>query len=287
MIRVGIVAPARRLAEATAQKVQAFAAASGLPIELVFHPQCHLEYGHFAGSDAARLEAFLSVANDPDIDAIWFARGGYGAARLLPGLARKLKAHALNKVYLGYSDIGFLFGALTSLGCKYCAHGPLVGDFDRDGGEAAILRALQFLAHTSADGLANGIKSGRPNLAFNLSVIRSLVGTDWLPKSYQDATLWLEDVAEYTYATDRSMFQLVNSDWFKSHIKGVRIGRFSLVPENEVQFHQTSEQSVAHWCDTANVAVLGSADIGHDIYNKIVPFGLLEDWRAAGLIGGT
>lgn len=285
MIRVGVVAPSRRLPETTAQRLQALVSQSGLPVELVIHPQCHEAFGHFAGPDAVRLKAFLEMANDPTLDAIWFARGGYGAARLLGGLEGKLTDHARAKVYLGYSDLGFLFAGLMRLGCEFCAHGPLVGDLDRDGGDEAALRALGFLSRTDMSGLAATLEPDRPNLAFNLSVLRSLLGTKWEPPGIKGATLWLEDVAEYTYATDRSMFQLTNNAWFKSSVADVRIGRFSLVPENEVQFHVTSTQCVADWCETLAIPYTFEADIGHDSDNKIVPFGVLRHWQTAGLIG--
>jgi muramoyltetrapeptide carboxypeptidase len=258
--------------------------ASGLSLELIIHPQCHLSFGHFAGPDDARLSAFLEMANDPKIDAIWFARGGYGAARLLSGLAEGLSPVAREKVYLGYSDMGFLMAELTRLGCSFCAHGPLVGDGERSDGHIALMRALRFLARKGTQDLAADLDSGSFNLAFNLTVLRSLLGTPYLPSIAGKAILALEDVAEYTYATDRSMFQLINSDWFKANVQAVRIGRFSLVPENEVTFHQTSTEAVADWCIKAGIPVLGQADIGHDIDNKIVPFGRLSDWQQAGLI---
>jgi muramoyltetrapeptide carboxypeptidase len=284
MVRVGVVAPGRRLNESSDTAIRALVKTSSLPIDLVIHPQCSQSFGHFAGPDDARLKAFVEMANDPAIDAIWFARGGYGGARLLYGLSGRLTDQARKKVYLGYSDMGFLFAALTQMGCRFCAHGPLVGDIDRADGESAALRALRFLARKGGKDLADCVSSKAPNLAFNLTVLRSLLGTPYLPKIEGGAILALEDVAEYTYATDRSMFQLASSDWFKTNIKGVHIGRFSLVPENEVTFHQSSQASVAHWCGQAGIAILGQADIGHDVDNKIVPFGLLSDWRKAGLI---
>jgi muramoyltetrapeptide carboxypeptidase len=286
MVRVGIVAPSRRLTEEVSDRAGALLAFSGFPIELVIHPQSYLSHGHFAGPDEVRLGAFLDYANDPTIDAIWFARGGYGAARLLPQLPGRLTDVALNKVYMGYSDAGFLLAGLTQLGCKYCAHGPLVADVLRDNGEVTILRALGFLSRIDPSGIESDVTLESNNIAFNLTILQSLLATPWLApkaKDYRGKTLWIEDVAEYTYATDRSMFQLANSAWFKG-LAGVRIGRFSAVPENDVPFPITSEESVAHWCEAANVPVIGCADIGHDADNKIVPFGRLRDWRNAGLI---
>ena len=286
MVRIGIVAPARRLTHAAADHVQALVAASGLPIELVIHPQCHLSFGHFAGSDEVRLAAFLSLANDPSLNAIWFARGGYGSARLLAGLSGQLTAHALTKVYLGYSDVGFLLAGLRHLGCRYCAHGPVVGDVLRAGGDATIQRALGFLARADTSGLEPHMRDGDAHLAYNLTTVCALLATDWLPETpsaQQGHILCLEDVAEYDYATDRRMFQLTSSAWFRNII-GVRIGRFSMVPDNDVPFPMTSEQAITEWCAKVHVPILGRADIGHDADNKIVPFGDLAQWRMAGLL---
>jgi muramoyltetrapeptide carboxypeptidase len=276
MVRVGIIAPARRLTQATWRAVQDVAQKSGLPIELVVHPQAFMEYGHFAGPDTARLEAFLTFANDPTLDAIWFARGGYGSARLLNGLSGKLMPIALRKVYLGYSDVGFLLAGLTRLGCEFCAHGPLVADIDRIDGEPTVLRAMSFLARTDYSGLEAHVQQGKRYLAFNLTILRSLLGTHWLPKRLKGqgkSILYVEDVAEYAYATDRAMFQLSQSQWFLDNVEAVRIGRFSAVPENDIAFPVTSEQSVAYWCEHVGVQILGNGDIGHDSANKIVPFG--------------
>src|SRR5690348_15007317 len=85
-IRVGIVATASRLDPSMAERVTALATQHQPAVELHFHPNCFLAAGHFAGDDAARADAFLSVANDPSFDALWFGRGGYGSGRVA-GLA--------------------------------------------------------------------------------------------------------------------------------------------------------------------------------------------------------
>ena len=81
MLRVAICAPSTPLAREDADRVAALAA--DYPgIALHFHPQCFASEGHFAGSDALRCEALVECANDPAFDAVWFARGGYGANRI-------------------------------------------------------------------------------------------------------------------------------------------------------------------------------------------------------------
>ena len=81
-MRIAVVAPSSRFSRDAADRLLAAAAAGHPGIEIVFHPQCFLSHHHFAGSDKARAQAFVDYANDPAFDAIWFARGGYGACRV-------------------------------------------------------------------------------------------------------------------------------------------------------------------------------------------------------------
>src|SRR5215475_14070646 len=89
--RIGVVAPACRISPALGEKLSALTEKL-YPgrIELRVHPQCFESSGHFAGDDDLRARSFLEFANDDTLDAVWFARGGYGSGRIatlvLPGL---------------------------------------------------------------------------------------------------------------------------------------------------------------------------------------------------------
>src|SRR4029453_1914657 len=107
-MRIGVVAPSSRFSEEAATRVRKIAAARRPDVEIVFHPQCFLTHNHFAGTDAARAEAFVEMANDSGFDALWFARGGYGACRMAQDAIARLNPVARNKTYLGYSDAGYL-----------------------------------------------------------------------------------------------------------------------------------------------------------------------------------
>ena len=126
--------------------MQALAAAEFPGVELAFAEQCFLETGHFAGDDAARLEAFVSAANDRTVDSVWFAMGGYGANRIAAPAIAALGETARHKTYLGYSDTGFLLGALYRHRIGRPVHGPLAGDIRREGGEDTIRRVLRFVS---------------------------------------------------------------------------------------------------------------------------------------------
>ncbi|HEX6219043.1 MAG TPA: LD-carboxypeptidase, partial [Sphingomicrobium sp.] len=109
-MKIAVVAPSCTLKPEAAEAAAAIAKARG-DAELMFHPQCFASDGHFAGPDPMRLDALLDVMADDSIGAVWFARGGYGSNRIAEEAAARLPPEAGNKVYLGYSDAGFLLAA--------------------------------------------------------------------------------------------------------------------------------------------------------------------------------
>ena len=272
-MRVGVVAPSSRFSEAAAERVRELAAERHPAMEIVFHPQCFLTHNHFAGSDAARAEAFVEYANDPAFDALWFARGGYGACRIAIDAVAALAPAAIDKVYLGYSDAGSLLAGLYRAGFPRVAHGPMPQDALRDGGEAAVGRALAWLERGEPAGLEPSLTPGRRHAAFNVTVFGLLLGTPLEP-DLADHVLLLEEVSEHTYRTDRAMFHITANPAAR-RLAGIRFGRCVDVPENDPDFGESGEDVVRFWCGRAGIPYLGAADIGHDSANKIVPFGPL------------
>ncbi len=270
-MRIAVVAPSSRFSEEAAERVRAIAAEVRPDVEIHFHPQCFLTHGHFAGPDAARAEALVEAANDPTFDAIWFARGGYGACRIAEDALARFGPAARDKAYLGYSDAGYLLAGLYRAGFPHVAHGPMPQDASRDGGEAAIARALAWLTERDPAALEPGIEPGRKHAAFNITCYGLLLGTPLEP-DLSGHILLLEDVAEHHYRTDRAMFHIAGNSAAR-RLAGIRLGRCSDVPENDPPFGQTEEDIVRHWCARAGIPWLGRADIGHDGANKVVPFG--------------
>lgn len=269
---IAIVCPGGPVTRELAQKTAGVAAARfGEAVSLHFHEQCFSAAGHFAGSDAERSAAFLETANDPQFDAVWFGRGGYGAGRLDEKLFAKLNEHAREKLYLGYSDNGMLLARLYRDGIGRPVHGPIPMDLNREGGEAAIIRALGFLVNGDPSTLESTVKSGKKLAAFNITILATLAGTDWLP-DLSGHVIMLEDVGEYLYRIDRAMFAITANKGVRK-AAGIMLGRVSDIPENDRPFGQNEEEIVKDWCGRIGVPYLGRADIGHDAANKVVPFG--------------
>ena len=269
--KIGIVAPASRLDQALAARMAALAASRGSALELRFHPQCFLSSGHFAGDDAARASAFLDYANDPDLDAVWFGRGGYGSGRIVARVLSQLGEHARHKAYLGYSDAGTLMAALYSKDFRKIAHGPMPSDINRDGGEAAVNRALDFLLDGASSALEPAVTKGVRTAAFNITILSHLIGTPFQP-DLTGHVLMLEEVAEAMYRIDRDLFHITSNPEIR-RVAGIMLGRCSAIPENDPDFVLNEEEVVKYWCHVAHIPYLGRADIGHDIHNKVVPFG--------------
>ncbi|MEL7491579.1 MAG: LD-carboxypeptidase [Pseudomonadota bacterium] len=269
--RIIVVAPGRALSQDAAACVAAMARDLYPALTLTFHPQCFLQHGHFAGDDAARSAAFLEAANDPGHDAVWFALGGYGSCRLADEVFNALNDHARAKTYLGYSDTGAILARLQRLGFEGLAHGPMPGDITRPGGETAVRRSLDFLAGGARDGIEAHAAAGGRHAAFNITVLSHVIGTPWAP-ALDGFVLHLEEVAEYLYRIDRALFTILSSETARA-CAGVRLGRCSDIPENDIAFGGDEVDSVKYWCERNGVAYLGRSDIGHDTDNKIVPFG--------------
>ncbi|MGZ2412936.1 muramoyltetrapeptide carboxypeptidase [Sphingomonas sp. F9_3S_D5_B_2] len=265
-MRIAVVAPSCTLRREAAEAVQRIVDARGDCV-LSIHPQCFLAEGHFAGPDAARLQALREVMADPAVDAVWFARGGYGSNRIAAAALADLPDAARSKLYMGYSDAGFLLAGLHKAGVQV-AWGPMPQDMVRSGGEAAIGRALDWLVRRDPSAVEPGLSG--PAMAFNLTVLSNLLGTPLEP-DFTGADLLIEDVGEHLYRTDRTMFH-VTSNANVRRARQIRLGRVADVLANDVEFGSDEVAIVEDWCRRSAIEYGGRADIGHDAANKVVPF---------------
>lgn len=275
VFNIGVMAPGSPIKSSTADRVRDIAATldTGATVHVHFHPQCFLTCGHFAGDDAARAAAFIELANDPGLDAIWFARGGYGSCRLLEGILPELCEDARKKVYLGYSDVGAILAALYAQGFDRVAHGPMPADVGREGGEASVARALRYIVFRNQETLEPAISETTKTAAFNISILSHLLGTPSQP-DLAGHILMIEEVSEYMYRIDRYLFHITSNPAIRE-VAGIMLGRCSDIPVNDREFGLDEVECVEHWCKVSGIPYLGRADIGHDIDNKIVPFGRL------------
>jgi muramoyltetrapeptide carboxypeptidase len=271
--KIGVVAPASRMAAEVAERVPALARSlypERTP-EIVFHPQCFAAHGHFAGDDATRAQAFLDLANDASYDAVWFARGGYGSCRVAEAIISGLTPASRRKTYLGYSDAGVMLAALYRAGFTAVAHGPVAQDILRDGGNSAVARALAWLVERSPGALEPTAAGAAKTAAFNITVLSQILGTPLQP-DLAGHVLMLEEVGEALYRIDRSLFHITSNAAIR-RVAGIMLGRCGDITPNEPDFGMSEEEIARYWCRRSGIPWLGRADIGHDVDNRVVPFG--------------
>jgi muramoyltetrapeptide carboxypeptidase len=206
---------------------------------------------------------------DPSVDAVWYARGGYGSNRIAEAALKDLPEAARGKLYLGYSDAGFLHAGFHKAGLKV-AWGPMPQDIMRKGGEAAVSRALDWMVLRDPAVLEPELD--RPAMAFNLTVLASLLGTVLEP-DFTGVDLLIEDVSEHHYRIDRTMFHVASSSNVRK-VSRLRLGRVGDIPSNDPDFGRDEVEIVEEWCQRSGIRFGGRADIGHDALNRVVPFSI-------------
>ncbi len=274
-MRIAVVAPASSMSPEVEGRIQALAASlypDDTPV-IAVHPQCTLRHGHFAGDDPSRAAALIAVANDPEVDAVWFGRGGYGACRIAETVLASLAPSARDKPFLGYSDCGTLLAGLYGAGFTAVAHGPVAQDVLRPEGARAATRALGWLVARDPAALEPHVGDGRPTAAFNITILSQLLGTPLQP-DLDGHVLMLEEVSEHLYRIDRALFHITSNPRIR-RVAGIRLGRCSAIPPNDPDFGQDEEAVARFWCERSGIPWLGRADIGHDVDNRVVPFGAM------------
>lgn len=265
-MKIAVVAPSCTLSRIAAERLEKVVRERG-DCEVAVHPQCFLADGHFAGTDEQRLCALREVMADPTVDAIWFARGGYGSNRIAEAAVANVPDAARPKLYFGYSDAGFLHAGLHKAGLQ-AAWGPMPQDLMREGGEAAVTRALDWIIGRDPSSLEPDLHA--PSMAFNLTVLAALLGTVLEP-DFTGLDLLIEDVSEHHYRIDRTMFHVTASANVRN-VARLRLGRVGDIPRNDPDFGRDEESIVKEWCERSGITYGGRADIGHDVRNRVVPF---------------
>lgn len=269
MTRIAVCAPATPITRDHAEAATTLVAEEFPEHSITFHEQCFKSAGHFAGTDLERLEALVELANNPDYDAVWFAKGGYGSNRIAEAAVTRMNAAARSKTFVGFSDMGYLLAALYRHNIGQPVHGSMPVSARSERGREAVRRVLKWFSGDGS-GLEPSLDGKTPAVAFNLITLAMLTNTPMMP-DLTGHVVMVEEVSEHLYSVDRLFFHLANT---LPRVAGLRLGAVSDVPENYVEFGQEAEEIAKFWCNRAGIPYLGRAEIGHTAANRIVPFGL-------------
>jgi muramoyltetrapeptide carboxypeptidase len=221
-MRVGIFAASSTVPQFEFQRGLHYLRANGF--EPVVHDQVLKHHFTFAGADAQRAQAIFEYAIAETIPVLWAARGGYGAARLLPLLDRITEDRGIppKKLLVGYSDVTVLHEYVRSAWGWSTLHAPMPAEAkfpDRDPAEFAATvgfvhrqRADAPWAHKTLTWLTSppAVSIGAELIGGNLSLWQNLAATRWQPSAV-GKMLFFEDLGEPFYRIDRMVTHLVQA----------------------------------------------------------------------------
>lgn len=290
---IGIISPSSPQRDATRldRGVQ-YLESMGYTVKLGRHVLAR-HAGYLAGTDEERAADLHDMFTDPQVSAIFCARGGYGCARLLEHIDFAL-IRRNPKILVGFSDVTVLqlailkrtglvtfSGAMPSVDMADGFHPLAEEQFWR------VLTSRRPLGVLRQPYPMNVIRKGDaqgPLIGGNLSVLASLLGTRFLP-DLTGSILTLEDIGEATYRIDRMLVHLAMSTQ-RMPPSGVVYGSWSQAESASGSTpHREVGDVLAERIDVASGPIVSGLMYGHQAEKFTLPLGVMARLRSAG--GGS
>lgn len=282
--KIRIVSPAGKVKKKYVLPAVEWLRKQGFHVELgkhVFATHCQ-----FAGTDQQRLEDLQTALDDQETSAIICSRGGYGTVRIISelnygGLLKNPKWIA------GFSDITILHTCLNRHRIA-TIHGAMPRYFfEKNGQPNENLISLMYLLTgnnasyviPAATGDRNGKATGEL-VGGNLSIVSSMQGTS-CELNTNGKILFLEDIDEYLYHTDRMIHQLKLSGKL-DNLAGLVIGNFTDMKDNESPFGKTVHEIIAEAVEEYSFPVCYDFPAGHNGKNLALLFGKKWEMEVTG-----
>ena len=283
--RIGIVSPSYWLDKNDLKQSVKYFSNSGYKIEI--GRSNYLKDGPFAGTAQERADDINEMFSDPDIDAIFCARGGYGANKVLP-LIDYENIRSNPKIFLGYSDITAYLTSITQKTDLITFHGPMLSSFRKEFVqynyesmmnmlESSSKVTISYPENASPRILRPGICKGKV-WGGNLTLIANRLGTaDYLKTS--GIVLFLEDVDEYLYSFERMLIHLHDAGVFRK-IKGLIIGELHDFKDQDVPFGKSTDEIIMDVCGHLDIPIITNFPCGHGKYQCTIPISVQVELNA-------
>ena len=274
--RIGVVSPAYWLDDERLQRAVGVFEDAGFVI--IPGKSTQLRQDIFAGSPEARAADIMAMFEDPSIEAIICARGGYGGNRVLPLLDYDvIRDHP--KILVGYSDTTGMLASIAQRTGLVTFHGPMLTTWGRqtvDYNMATLRRVLSGESNIRIDSTqecpARVLRPGRArgNLwGGNLTLINERLGTpDQL--DFDGSILFIEDVDEKLYAFDRMLLHLRASGSLE-RIAGLVVGEMLEMGDSDVPFGKTVDEIVLDICGDLDIPMISNFPCGHGDCQATLP----------------
>lgn len=229
----------------------------------------------FGGSKEERLADFQQAIDDPDVNAIWIARGGYGTVQLIDAVDFSAFAKAESTIIIGYSDVTLLHGKLQSQ--RFCSlHSFMPLELkNKPVSSVESLRKVLFGESQTVE-IKNTFKIPEqiikaPVVGGNLSILYSMLGSDTFPKT-EDHILFIEDIDEYLYHIERMMYSLKRAGKLRN-LKALLVGGMTDMNDHKIPFGKNAVEIIISLTEEYDFPVLFNFPSGHMMDNRSILLG--------------
>ncbi len=231
----------------------------------------------FNVTDKERAEEFMDMLRDPNIKAIVFYRGGYGAIRTLEYLDfEEIKKYP--KWIVGFSDVTTYHLALQGIGME-TIHGPMLSSYwlTKRPDTAAISVGDALMGRTTSYHIKPhpynrlGETSGKI-VGGNMTLISIAEGTPYQMPVDDNTIIFIEEIGESMNAIDGMMQQLKKSGKLDK-AKAVLVGNFTNIDDKESPWNVTPQELVKRYTDELDVPVVFGFPAGHGRPNLAIYMG--------------
>jgi muramoyltetrapeptide carboxypeptidase len=230
--------------------------------------------GYLAGDDERRARELSRAMLDPEVRAIFAARGGYGATRIVSRLPWDDFAKT-PKWIVGFSDVTALHCAAIARGVA-CLHACNVGGFGaRFPGVVAARASLMASIERPGASHAWGLRAIRPGDARgvlfggNVALLCAMAAANALVVP-EGAIVLLEDVTEKPYRVDRMLTSLLEGGHL-SRASAIVFGDFSQCDPGADGV--TIDDVLASFARPLSIPVYAHAPFGHGDRNAAFTIG--------------
>jgi len=238
------------------------------------------EWRYFAGTDEERLAGFHALIDDPAVDLVISARGGYGLTRLLARIDWNRVA-ASGKAFCGFSDFTAFNMAAYACANLVTFHGPLLAVDFGNGDPSSFAQQHFWMALSRASHRIDDFAGGHgydprriegPLWGGNLSLLVNLMGTPYFP-AIDDGIVYVEEIGEEPYAIERAFLQLHHGGVLGRQ-RALLLGDFSdCKPTNTVRYPYSMDEVIETLRRLLPYPVITGLPFGHVARKVTLPFG--------------
>jgi|TARA_B110001454_G_scaffold77181_1_gene74760 muramoyltetrapeptide carboxypeptidase len=283
--RIGVVSPSYWLEKKSLGNAVTCFQKKGYEVQL--GDSVYLKDGPFAGTPQQRANDINQMFSDPNVDAIFCARGGYGANRVLPLLDYDL-IQSKPKIFMGYSDVTAFLTSITQKTGLVTFHGPMLSTFKNKlvpynlDTLVNVLSGKEDIRIVEPNELKSTIlKSGKaigPLWGGNMCLLGNQLGTK-NQLNTDGIILFIEDVDENLYEFDRILFHMKEAGMFEN-IRGLIVGELTEMKDQTIPFGKTTDEIILDVCGDLNIPIVTNFPCGHGNYQATLPISLPVELRA-------